>query len=45
MELRLAMMNKHKQAVLSEISLMTESLKGIDFKIDRYSNRIQETKD
>lgn len=45
MELRLAMMNKHKQAVLSEISLMTESLKGIDFKIDRYSKRIQETKD
>ncbi|MFE5317837.1 MerR family transcriptional regulator [Paenibacillus sp. NPDC056579] len=44
MELRLAMMNKHKQAVLYEISLMTESLKGIDFKIDRYSKHIQETK-
>lgn len=38
-ELRLEMMRKHKQAVLDEISLMTESLKGIDLKITRYINR------
>jgi DNA-binding transcriptional MerR regulator len=43
-ELRLEMMNKHKQAVLNEISLMTESLKGIDIKITRYTKRIQERK-
>ncbi|MFC0215693.1 MerR family transcriptional regulator [Paenibacillus chartarius] len=40
--LRLEMMKKHKQAVLAEISLMTQSIKGIDFKITRYTNRIQE---
>ncbi|RKP51473.1 MerR family transcriptional regulator [Cohnella endophytica] len=43
-ELRLEMMNKHKQAVLDEISSMTDSLKGIDFKITRYSERIQNRK-
>ncbi|WP_149094400.1 MerR family transcriptional regulator [Paenibacillus terrae] len=42
LELRLEMMKIHKQAVLDEISLMTESLKGIDFKITRYTKRIQE---
>lgn len=41
-ELRLEMMNKHKQDVLAEISLMNESLKGIEEKITRYTNRIQE---
>ncbi|MFJ9501895.1 MerR family transcriptional regulator [Brevibacillus centrosporus] len=40
-ELRLEMMKKHKQAVLDEISLMTESLSGIDEKITRYTNRIK----
>ncbi|MDQ0496486.1 hypothetical protein QOZ95_004676 [Paenibacillus brasilensis] len=40
---QLEMMKFHKQAVLDEISLMTESLKGIDFKITRYTNRIQES--
>lgn len=39
--LRLEMMRSHKQAVLDEISLMTESLKGIDEKIERYT-RTQE---
>lgn len=38
-ELRLEMMKNHKQAVLDEISLMTESLKGIDLKITRYTRR------
>ncbi|NHN33063.1 MerR family transcriptional regulator [Paenibacillus agricola] len=38
-ELRLAMMKNHKRAVLAEISLMTESLKGIDVKITRYINQ------
>ncbi|MGG1680292.1 MerR family transcriptional regulator [Neobacillus sp. NRS-1170] len=37
--LRLEMMRNHKQAVLDEISLMTESLKRIDLKITRYSKR------
>ncbi|MBY9078768.1 MerR family transcriptional regulator [Paenibacillus sp. HN-1] len=41
-ERRLDMMMKHKQAVLDEISLMTESLQGIDVKIERYTKRIQE---
>ncbi|CAM3341597.1 MerR family transcriptional regulator [Paenibacillus lupini] len=41
-ELRLEMMNNHKQDVLAEISLMNESLKGIEEKITRYTNRIQE---
>lgn len=41
-EQRLEMMNKHKQDVLNEILLMTESLKGIEEKITRYTNRIQE---
>lgn len=40
--LRLEMMRNHRQAVLAEISLMTESLKGIDFKIVRYSTEIRE---
>jgi DNA-binding transcriptional MerR regulator len=43
-EERLDMMKQHKQTVLSEISLMTESLKGIDFKIERYTKQIQERK-
>ncbi|TWD87880.1 DNA-binding transcriptional MerR regulator [Neobacillus bataviensis] len=38
-ELRLEMMRNHKQTVLDEISLMTESLKGIDLKITRYTKR------
>lgn len=38
-ELRLEMMRNHKQAVLDEISLMTESLKRIDLKITRYTKR------
>jgi len=38
-ELRLEMMRNHKQTVLDEISLMTESLKGIDLKIMRYTKR------
>lgn len=41
LELRLDMMKRHKQAVLDEIALMMESLKGIDFKIRRYTNLIQ----
>lgn len=36
-ELRLEMMRQHKQTVLDQISLMTESLKGIDLKITRYT--------
>jgi DNA-binding transcriptional MerR regulator len=43
-ELRLEMMKNHKQAVLAEISLMTESLKGIDVKITRYITRTQDRK-
>ena len=39
---RLNMMKKHKQAVLAEIALMTESLKGIDKKIARYTNGAQQ---
>jgi len=41
-ELRLEMMKNHKQAVLAEISMMTESIKGIDVKITRYTKRTQE---
>ncbi|MNB72204.1 HTH-type transcriptional regulator AdhR [compost metagenome] len=41
-ERRLDMMMKHKQAVLNEISLMMESLQGIDVKIERYTKRIRE---
>ncbi|MFC3799195.1 MerR family transcriptional regulator [Cohnella sp. GCM10012308] len=37
---RLEMMNNHKQAVLDEMALMTESLKGIDYKIDRYTKQL-----
>jgi DNA-binding transcriptional MerR regulator len=44
-DLRLEMMKNHKAAVLDEISLMTESLKGIDEKITRYTKRIQERKE
>ncbi|MDG0811329.1 MerR family transcriptional regulator [Cohnella rhizosphaerae] len=40
LERRLEMMNRHKQAVLDEIALMTESLKGIDYKIDRYAREL-----
>jgi len=40
-ELRLEMMTKHKQAVLDEIAVMTEALQSIDWKIDRYINRLQ----
>lgn len=42
LERRLDMMQTHRQAVLDEISLMTESLKGIDYKINLYTNRIQD---
>lgn len=41
-ERRLELMTKHKQTVLDEISLMTDSLQGIDEKIKRYTNRIRE---
>ncbi|WP_231506539.1 hypothetical protein [Paenibacillus sp. UNC451MF] len=44
-QLRLEMMKNLKQAVLAEISLMTESLKGIEVKITRYTNRTQERKE
>ncbi|UQZ81081.1 HTH-type transcriptional regulator AdhR [Paenibacillus konkukensis] len=37
-ELRLQMMENHKQAVLDKISLMTESLQGIETKITRYKH-------
>lgn len=40
-QLRLAMMENHKQDVIAEISLMKESLKGIDEKISRYLKRSQ----
>ncbi|WP_261305312.1 hypothetical protein [Paenibacillus andongensis] len=43
-QLRLEMMQNHKQVVLAEISLMTESLQGIDVKITRYTKRTQERK-
>ncbi|WP_258403648.1 hypothetical protein [Paenibacillus pabuli] len=39
------MMQNHKQAVLDEILLMQESLKGIDFKITRYTRQIEERND
>ena len=41
-DLRLEMMKNHKDKVLDEISLMKESLKRIDEKIERYTNRTQE---
>jgi DNA-binding transcriptional MerR regulator len=44
-ELRLELMMNHKQAVLAEISLMTESLKGIGVKITRYTKRTRERKE
>ncbi|MDP4085472.1 MAG: MerR family transcriptional regulator [Bacillota bacterium] len=44
-ELRLEMMKNHKKAVLAEIAMMTESLKGIDLKITRYKKHIQEGKE
>jgi DNA-binding transcriptional MerR regulator len=44
-DLRLEMMNIHKQVVLDEISLMTESLKGIDEKITRYTKHTKEGKE
>ncbi|MCD7033608.1 MerR family transcriptional regulator [Metabacillus sp. GX 13764] len=40
-EQRLSMMEKHKKAVLAEISLMTVSIKRIDYKISRYLDAIQ----
>lgn len=40
--LRLSMMRAHKQAVLEEISLMTQSIGEIDFKIDRYVKLMEE---
>lgn len=43
-ERRLEMLVKHKQSVLDTISLMTESLDGIDYKISGYQKRIQERK-
>jgi DNA-binding transcriptional MerR regulator len=42
LELRLEMMQNHKQAVLAEIALMTESIEGIDYKINRYTKQIKE---
>lgn len=42
LDLRLEMMKNHKQTVLDEIALMTESLKGVEFKITRYTNQIHE---
>lgn len=44
-EMRLEMMKNHKQGVLAEISLMTESLKGIQVKITRYTKRFQGKKE
>ncbi|MDP9729589.1 MerR family transcriptional regulator [Alicyclobacillus sp. TC] len=41
-DLRLEMMRNHKDKVLDEIFWMTESLKRIDEKIERYTNRTQE---
>ncbi|MBB6634124.1 MerR family transcriptional regulator [Cohnella thailandensis] len=41
-DLRLEMMKKHKQAVQAHIDSMTESLAGIDVKIDRYTNQINQ---
>lgn len=41
-DLRLEMMKNHKAAVLDEISLMEESLKGINEKITRYTKHTQE---
>ena len=40
-QLRLEMFQRHKQAVLGEIALMTESLQGIDKKIARYTNYLK----
>ncbi|WP_168120842.1 MerR family transcriptional regulator [Paenibacillus sp. HB172176] len=42
--LRLEMMRKHKQAVLDEMALMSESLAGIEKKIARYTKRLQDKK-
>ncbi|GIP24599.1 MerR family transcriptional regulator [Paenibacillus sp. J22TS3] len=41
-ELRLDMMRKHRQRVLDEIALLTEYMPGIDAKIDRYIQQIEE---
>ncbi|GIP29084.1 MerR family transcriptional regulator [Paenibacillus sp. J23TS9] len=43
--LRLEMLKNHKQAVLAEITGMTEALQEIDVKITRYTKRIQERKE
>ncbi|WP_336771521.1 MerR family transcriptional regulator [Paenibacillus sp. MMO-58] len=40
--LRLDMLNKHKQTVLAQMALMTESLEGIEVKIQRYIKQTQE---
>lgn len=39
--LRLAMFQEHKQSVLAQIALMTESLQGIDKKIERYTKYLE----
>jgi len=41
-ESRLEMMRNHKQAVLNEIAVMTESLQEIEEKIKRYTKHIGE---
>ena len=40
-EHRLEMMRTHKQEVLNEIAVMTESLNGIDYKIERYTKSMK----
>ncbi|WP_336787189.1 MerR family transcriptional regulator [Paenibacillus sp. MMO-177] len=40
--LRLDMLNKHKKTVLAQMALMTESLEGIEVKIQRYIKQTQE---
>ncbi|WP_276353047.1 MerR family transcriptional regulator [Cohnella caldifontis] len=44
LERRLEMMQRHRQAVHDEISLMTQYLSGIEEKIERYTKQIQEIK-
>ncbi|WP_139997438.1 MerR family transcriptional regulator [Paenibacillus paridis] len=43
-DLRLDLFIKHKQTVLDDMALMTEALKAMDKKIERYTNRIQSSK-
>ncbi|CAM4220519.1 MerR family transcriptional regulator [Paenibacillus typhae] len=40
-ELRLEMMTRHKQTVLNEMAVMEEALRGIDIKINRYTERLR----